>query len=69
MIFGLIEISFGSYDGVCKGYEFDIYWGVEYFGCVKIIEIFLNYLVGELIDDLICGFIKEDDCVIIKFWG
>lgn len=66
---GLVEISLGSDDGIRKGHEFDIYRDLEYLGRLKITETSTNHAIGELIEDLTRGPIKEDDRVTTKLRG
>lgn len=66
---GLVEINLGSDDGIRKGHEFDIYRGVNYLGRMKITETSPNHAVGQLIDELTRGPIKEDDRVTTKLRG
>lgn len=66
---GLLEISLGSDDGIRVGHMLDIYRGPEYLGRVRIIETAPNQAVGELIENLTRGPIKEDDRVTTKLRG
>lgn len=64
---GVIEINIGAQDGLRKGHEMEVVRDGEYLGRVKITQTSPNQAIGQLIDDLTRGPIKEGDRVTSKF--
>ncbi|MDZ4819991.1 MAG: hypothetical protein SGJ20_13560 [Planctomycetota bacterium] len=62
----LVEFKLGSYDGIRKGHELDVYRGSKYLGRIQVIEVRPDEAVGQILRDYQTGQILKGDKVTSK---